>query len=1035
MNFSRAFILRPIGTSLLALGVLLAGWLGYRALPLSTLPAVDFPSVQVTVEWPGASAETMEVGVTSPLEYQFGRISSLKSLVSSSSPGLSAITLTFDLDRDIDAATQDIQAAINAASGHLPKAMPNAPVYRKVNPADTPVMVLALTSTSLAMGRLGDLVDTMVAQKLSQLSGVGLVLVEGGQKPAVRIQADPAKLANLGIDLATVRAVLIATSVNQPKGTLDGERQAFSVGVNDQLHSAAEFADTIIAYKSGAPVRLGDVATVVDGVENRRSGAWSNGEPAILVDIYRQPGANIIETADLVRAQVPQLARQLPPSVALSVLIDRTTPIRASLKDVQFTLTLTVALVVMVMFLFLRKLWATVIPSIVLPVSIIGTFGTMHLLGFSLNNLSLMALTIATGFIVDDAIVMIENIVRHLEEGEDPLTAALKGARQIGFTIVSLTVSLVAVFIPLLFMSGVLGRLFREFAVTLTISIVISALVSLTLTPMMCARLLRPPREGQREAWILRLFEHAFQATLGAYRRSLDVVLRHQGLTLLVTLATLAGTVWLYVAVPKGFLPQQDTGILIGVTEAAPDISYPAMAERQKAVAERVRGDPAVVAVGSFVGAGTVNPTGNTGRLYIVLKPRDERDGLTAVMDRLRERARGVSGLALFLQPVQDLQIETRVGRAQYQYTLQHPDAATLDQWTGKMLAALSASPLLQDVGSDATMRGLRAKIDVDRERAGRLGVTMEAIDNALYDAFGQRQILTVYSQSNQYRVILEADPAVYDDPSALEAIHVKTASGKQARLGSIATVTIEPAPLSIGHLSQFRSATVSFNLAPGVSMGEGVAAIDAAEREIGLPPAVLTGFSGAAQEFRSSLDSQVYLVIAAVIVVYIVLGVLYESYIHPITILSTLPSAGIGALLALIAFGHDLSVISVIGLVLLIGVVKKNAIMMVDFAIEAQRGEGKPPLEAIREACLIRFRPIMMTTMAALLGAVPLAFESGVGSEFRQPLGVAILGGLLVSQFLTLYTTPVIFLFMDRFGQFLRRFAPSRLAAAERAD
>jgi len=1022
MNLSAVFIERPIGTSLLALGALLAGWLGFQALPLSTLPAVDFPTIQVTVEWPGAGAETMEVGVSSPLEYQFGRISSLKSMVSTSSPGYSTITLTFDLDRDIDAATQDVQSAINAAGGRLPKTMPNPPVYRKVNPADTPVMVLALTSTSLAPARIGDLVDTMVAQKLAQVTGVGMVVVEGGQKPAVRVEADPARLASQGMDLAAVRTALAAASVNMPKGSLDGDRQAFSVGVNDQLKSAAEFAGIVIAYKNGAPVRLGDVATVVDSVEDTRSGAWVDGKPAILVDVYRQPGANVIETVNAVRRQVPLLSRQLPPSVDVSVLIDRTTPIRASIADVEFTLLLTIGLVVMVMFLFLRKLWATVIPSVALPVSIVGTFGVMHLAGFSLNNLSLMALTISTGFIVDDAIVMIENIVRRLENGEDPKTAALKGAKQIGFTIISLTVSLIAVFIPLLFMSGVLGRLFREFALTLTISIVISAVVSLTLTPMMCARFLKPVDTTRREPLVLRLFERGFAGLLALYRGSLDSVLRHRTATMIVTLATLGATVWLYIDIPKGFLPQQDAGVIVGVTEAPPDVSFVSMSARQRDLAEALRSDPAVEAIGSFLGAGTVNPTGNIGRLYIVLKPFDKRSPMDAVTPRLRAIADKVAGISLFLRPVQDLQIESRVGRSQYQYTLQHPDPETLDQWTRAMADALTSSSKLKEVGSDAVSRAPRAMINIDRERAGRMGITMQTIDDALYDAFGGRRILTVYSQSNQYQVILEADPAIFDSPAALEALHIKTSSGKPARLGAIATVSLESTPLIISHSAQFRASVFSFDLASGVSMGEGIQAVRDAEATVDLPDTVTTSFSGAAEEFRASMSSEVWLVLAAVIVVYIVLGVLYESYIHPITILSTLPSAGVGALLALRIMNLELSIISIIGLVLLIGVVKKNAIMMVDFAIEAMREEGTDPVTAIRDACLIRFRPIMMTTMAALLGAVPLAFETGVGSEFRQPMGIAILGGLLVSQFLTLYTTPIVFLALDGVGRRLSR-------------
>jgi multidrug efflux pump len=990
-------------------------------LPISSLPPVDFPTIQVTAQYPGASPDVMASSVTTPLERQFGQISGLAQMTSVSSFGNAGITLQFVLDRDIDAAAQDVQAAINAAGGVLPK-MPNPPIYSKVNPADTPILTLQITSDSLPLEKVNDLADTVIAQKLSEVTGVGLVTIEGNQKPAVRVRLNPAAITAEGLSFEEVRTALMQNNVNAPKGSFDGQRQSYAINANDQIFSAAEFREVIVAYKKGSPVRLKDIGNVIDDVENVRMAGWVNDRPAVILDIQRQPGANIIETANRVKALLPRLRSTVPPSVRIAILTDRTETIRASVADVQFTLVLAVILVVMVIFMFLRKFWATIIPSVALPLTIVGTFGLMRLAGFSLDNLSLMALTIATGFVVDDAIVMIENIVRFIEAGEPPMQAALKGARQIGFTIVSLSFSLIAVFIPLIFMTGIVGRLFREFAITLSAAVAVSALVSLTLTPMMCARLLQaddPSRHGR----FYRATDRLFQGWLRAYERSLQWVLRHQALTLAVALATMAATIGLYIVVPKGLLPQQDTGLIVGVTDAAQSISFKSMVSRQRAVAEIVRRDPDVVSVASFVGAGSVNATVNSGRLYIDLKPRGRRRSSAAeIIDRLRAATDSVEGISLYMQAAQDVQIDSRVSRTQYQYTLQDADVTELSEWAPRLLAALRQRPELEDVASDQQSGGLQVKIDVDRVKASRLNVLTQAIDDTLYDAFGQRQVSTIFTQLNQYRVILEAEPHYQLTPESLNKVYVKSTTGQMVPLSAFAQVSIATAPLTIAHQGQFPAVTLSFNLNPGSSLGAAVKAIQAAEKEIQLPETVATTFSGSAAEFRSSLKSEPFLLLAAVVVIYIVLGVLYESYVHPITILSSLPSAGVGALLALMITGQSLTLVALIGIVLLIGIVQKNAIMMIDFALDAERAEGLPPAQSIYQACLLRFRPIMMTTMAALLGALPLAVQQGTGSELRRPLGIAIVGGLLLSQLITLYTTPVVYLYLDRLGRWVKQ-------------
>ncbi len=1037
MNISEPFIRRPIATTLLMAGVVLLGLLGYKLLPISALPAVDFPTIQVFAQLPGASPDVMASSVTTPLERQFGQIPGLASMNSVSAFGTSTVTLQFVLDREIDAAAEDVQAAINASGGVLPQNLPNPPTYNKVNPADTPILSLAITSDSLPLDKVNDFADTALAQKLSQVSGVGLVSIQGNQKPAVRVRINPAAVASLGLSLEDVRTVLGQANVNAPKGSFDGKRQSMTIGSNDQIVSAAQYKPIILAYRNGAPVRVSDVGTVVDGVENDQLAAWiADGHqgyrPAVLLDIQRQPGANIIQTVERIKELLPQLTATIPPSVHISILTDRTETIRASVEDVQFTLLLTVALVVMVIFVFLRKLWATVIPSVALPLSIVGTFGLMKLCGFSLDNLSLMALTISTGFVVDDAIVMIENIVRFIEAGEKPFDAALKGARQIGFTVVSLSVSLIAVFIPLLFMSGIVGRLFREFAITLSAAVVVSAVISLTLTPMMCAYLLKPEHEEDatgkdksRHNAFYRVTERFFDGMLAFYEHGLKWVLRHQFFTLLVAVGTLIGTVWLYVLIPKGLLPQQDTGLIVGVTDAAQNISFQAMLARQRALADVVRRDPDVQTVAAFVGAGSVNQTLNSGRLTIVLKPRRDRSASAdQIIDRLRASTADVEGISLFMQSVQDLQLDTRVSRTQYQYVLQAADPAELTRWSGKLLDRLRALPELMDAASDQQTDGQQITVQVDRDKASRFGVLTQAVDDTLYSAFGQRQVSVIYTQLNQYRVILEVENSFRTGPEALEKIYVKSTGGQLIPLTAIAHLEQTTAPLSVPHQGQFPSTTLSFNLRPGSFLSQAIPAIQQAQEEIKMPDTIVTTFTGSAAEFRSSLESEPYLILAAIVVIYIVLGVLYESYIHPITILSTLPSAGVGALLALELCGMDLSLVALIGIVLLIGIVKKNAIMMIDFALEAERDEGLPPEESIYKACLLRFRPIMMTTAAALLGALPLALQTGTGSELRRPLGVSIVGGLLLSQVLTLYTTPVIYLYMERLSNWL---APNR--------
>ncbi len=1021
-------------------GVLLLGALGYTLLPISSLPAVDFPTIQVTAQYPGASPDVMASSVTTPLERQFGEISGLSQMTSISSFGNTAITLQFVLDRDIDAAAQDVQAMMNAANGVLPK-MPNPPTYSKVNPADTPILTLQITSDTLPLDKVNDLADTVIAQKLSEVPGVGLVTIEGNQKPAVRVRVNPAAITTQGLSMEDVRNALMQNNVNQPKGSFDGARQSYSINANDQIYSAAEFANIIVNYTNGAPVRLKDIADVIDNVENSRMGGWvgdrTNTTAAVIVDIQRQPGANIIDTANKVKALLPMLRNVVPPSVKIAIFTDRTATIRASVRDVQFTLVLAVILVVMVIFLFLRKFWATVIPSVALPITLIGTFGIMKLLGFSLDNLSLMALTISTGFVVDDAIVMIENIVRFIENGEKPMDAALKGARQIGFTIISLSVSLIAVFIPLIFMTGIVGRLFREFAITLSAAVAVSALVSLTLTPMMCARLLKAEKVEKHPGWYL-MIDRFLKWMLDVYDRSLIWVLRHQFFTLSVAIVAMVATVWLYVLVPKGLLPEQDTGLIIGVTDAAQSISFRDMVDKQREIAEIVQQDPDVVSVASFVGAGTVNPTVNSGRLYINLKPRDERSASAkAIMDRLRRNTESVQGIELFMQAAQDIQIDSRVSRTQYQYTLQDADMTELAEWAPKLLNAMRNKPELIDVASDQQSGGLQASVDVDRLAAARLNVLPQAIDDTLYDAFGQRQVSTIFTQLNQYRVVLEAMPQYQLTPASLNKIYVKSTTGQMVPLSAIAKIKLSTAPLTIVHQGQFPAVTLSFNLRPGASLGKAVEAIKQAELDIQLPNTVEATFSGSAAEFQSSLKSEPFLILAAILVIYIVLGVLYESYIHPITILSSLPSAGVGALLALMICGEDLSLVSLIGIILLIGIVKKNAIMMIDFALDAERNEGLPPEKSIYQACLLRFRPIMMTTMAALLGALPLALQRGTGSELRRPLGIAIVGGLLLSQLITLYTTPVVYLYLDRLGRWARggreeKVVPARAIPAE---
>ena len=1010
-------------------GLLLVGAVAYKQLPVSALPQVDYPTIEVMTFFPGASPEVMTSAITAPLERQFGQLPGLNQMTSTSSGGSSLITLQFGLDLNIDVAEQEVQAAINAASSFLPTDLPNPPVYSKTNPADAPILTLALTSKTLPLSKVEDLADTRLAQKISQLSGVGLVSISGGEKPAVRIQVNPTALSSYGLTMESLRGNIAQANVNQAKGNFDGSRQAYTIGANDQLLSSAQYASTIIAYRNGAPVRLSDVATVVDGVENNKLAAWTNQTPAVIVNIQRQPGANIIAVVDRIKVLLPQLKSSLPAAVQLSVLTDRTNTIRASVADVQFELMLTIALVVLVIFLFLRTLSATVIPSIAVPLSIVGTFGVMYLLGYSLNNLSLMALTISTGFVVDDAIVMIENIMRYIEEGDTPLQAALKGSEQIGFTILSLTISLIAVLIPLLFMGDIVGRLFREFAITLSVTILVSAIVSLTLTPVMCAKFLSHKPETERGRFYQRS-EKIFQSVIDFYGRTLTWVLRHQTATLWVAAATLVFTVLLYIYIPKGFFPVQDTGVILGISEAPQSISFTAMAERQQALARVILKDPAVESLSSFIGVDGTNTTLNSGRIQINLKPIEvRRISASNVIRRLQGPLAQVEGITLFMQPVQDLTVEDRVSRTQFQYSLESPDPKDLAQWVPRFIRDLQSRPELRDVASDQGDTGLGVRLVIDRDAAARLGISTQTLDDTLYDAFGQRQISTIFTQLNQYRVVLEVKPAFQKTPDALDHIYVQSSSGGSVPLSAFTTLERSTAPLTINHQGQFPVVNASFNLAPGASLGEAVQAVENSGRRLGLPASIQTGFQGTAQAFRVSLANEPFLILAALVTVYIVLGVLYESYIHPVTILSTLPSAGVGALLALIVCGTEFSVIALIGIILLIGIVKKNAIMMIDFALDAEPSEGKPPLEAIYQACLLRFRPIMMTTMAALLGAVPLAFSSGTGAELRQPLGISIIGGLLLSQLLTLYTTPVIYLAFDRIAKrataWRRRHAP----------
>ncbi len=1076
MGFSTLFIRRPIATSLLMVAVLLLGILGFRQLPVSALPEIEAPSLVVTTQYPGASATTMASLITTPLERNLGQISGLSMMSSDSSAGLSTIVLQFAMDRDIDVAAQDVQAAINQAKGTLPGNLPYPPVYNRVNPADAPILTLSLQSNSRPLRDVNDLADSILAQKLSQVQGVGLVSIAGNVRPAVRVQVNPAQLANLGLTMEDVRSALTQANVNAPKGTLNGKTQSYSIGTNDQLTDAAEYKNTIISYKNNAPVRLKDVANVVDGVENDQLAAWANGKPAVLLDIRRQPGANIVQTVQQIRAILPELRSALPADVHLDVFADRTVTIRASVHDVEFTLILTVFLVVGVIFVFLRRLWATVIPSVAVPLSLLGTFGVMAFTGMSLDNLSLMALTVATGFVVDDAIVMIENIVRYIEQGKSGPEAAELGAKEIGFTVLSLTVSLVAVFLPLLLMPGVTGRLFHEFAWVLTIAVSISMLVSLTLTPMMCAYLLKPDQlpegddaherhaaAGRRTVW---------SRIVGSYERSLDWVLDHRRLTMLVAAISVAVTVFLYIAIPKSLLPEQDTGLITGVVQADDNIAFPQMERRTQAVADALRKDPAVAGVAAFIGAGTINPTLNQGQLSIVLKERSQRDGLDKLLPRLQREVADIPGVALYLKPVQDVTLDSTVSATEYQYSLSEVNSTELAGYAAQMTQAMRQRPELADVDNNLADSGNALKLTIDREKASRLGVPVQTIDDTLYDAFGQRQISTIFTQLNQYRVVLEVAPEFRNSNDLLTKLTVRgngngaltgsnatsfgqvkssnsatpsgigntgnvgfqIGAGGTIPLSSLASAQVTSAPLVVSHQQQLPAVTLSFNVAPGYSLSDAVSAIHQIEAQLKFPPQVRGEFVGKAAEFTSSLGDEVLLLLAAIVVIYIVLGVLYESYIHPLTIISTLPPAGVGALLALIICGMSLSVDGIVGIVLLIGIVKKNAIMMIDFAIEARR-TGMNARDAIRRACLLRFRPIMMTTAAAMLGALPLALGNGIGSELRRPLGVAIVGGLLLSQLVTLYTTPVIYLYMERFSDWLRLRREQRALTRAQAD
>ncbi|MGO9262159.1 MAG: efflux RND transporter permease subunit [Bryobacteraceae bacterium] len=1077
MSPSRTFILRPVATSLLMIGILLAGGVAYKQLPVSALPEVDYPTIQVITFYPGASPDVMASSVTAPLERQFGQVPGLQQMTSTSSDGSSVITLQFNLSLSIDVAEQEVQQSINAAGTFLPSDLPVPPVYAKTNPADTPILTLALTSKTEQLSHVEDLADTRLAPKISQLPGVGLVSISGGQKPAVRIQANPTMLASYGLNLEDLRSAIVAANVNQAKGNFDGLHQDYQIGANDQLLSSDDYRPLIVAYRNGAPVKLTKVADVIDDVENTRQAAWMNDVPAVIMNIQRQPGANIIQVVDRIKLLLPQLTSTLPKSIQVSILTDRTNTIRASVEDVEFELCLTVALVVMVIFLFLRNLSATIIPSVAVPLSLVGTFGVMYVLGYSLNNLTLMALTISTGFVVDDAIVMIENITRYIEEGEPPLRAALRGAEQIGFTIISLTVSLIATLIPLLFMGDIVGRLFREFAVTLAVTILVSAVVSLTLTPMMCAKLLKHKPQAD-QGRLFRASEHAFTAVIALYGRMLRFVLKWQTVTLLVAVGTLALTCYQFYAIPKGFFPIQDTGVIQGVSEAAQTVSFPEMSSLQQRLTKVILTDPAVENLSSFIGIDGTNTTLNSGRILINLKPlADRKIGASDVIRRLQPRLAEVAGTTLFMQPVQDLTVEDRVSRTQFQYTLEDPSADELNVYAPKMLARLRELPKLSDVATDQQVQGLRAKLVFDRDTAMRLGITPSTIDQTLYDAYGQREVSTIFTQLNQYHVVLEVSPSFRQNPGDLRNLFIRTGAGSTTSAAglvaggsstsslsqgptnsssaattaantagaalasgpsgssSIASAAVFPTggqiplsafthleniavPITVNHQGQFPVITLSFNLAPHASLGDAVNAVNNVTDEIGLPPSIQAAFQGTAQAFQASLANEWLLILAALATEYIVLGVLYESYIHPITILSTLPSAGVGALLALNVTGQDFSVISLIGIVLLIGIVNKNGVMMIDFALDSERKEGLQPIDAIYQACLLRFRPIMMTTMAALLGAVPLALGTGTGSELRRPLGITMIGGLLISQMLTLFTTPVIYLFFDRLAR-----------------
>jgi multidrug efflux pump len=1066
---SRPFILRPVATSLLMAAIMLAGIVAYTQLPVSALPEVDYPIIQVVTFYPGASPDVMASAVTAPLERQFGQVPGLNQMTSTSSDGSSVIVLQFSLDLNIDVAEQEVQASINAAQGYLPPDLPVPPIYSKTNPADAPILTLAMMSSTIPLSQVEDLADTRLAEKIAQLPGVGLVSISGGQKPAVRVQVNPTALSSYGINLEDVRTAIQQTSLDLAKGNFDGPHQDYQIDANDQLLTSKDFQNVVVAYHNHSPVLLSDVARVIDDVENTRQAAWMNTTPAVIVNIQRQPGANIIQVVDRVKKLLPLLQSNLPASVDLRVLTDRTITIRASVQDVEFELMLTVGLVVMVIFLFLRNLSATIIPSVAVPLSIVGTFGVMYLAGYSLNNLTLMALTISTGFVVDDAIVMIENIVRFIEEGDPPLQAALKGSEQIGFTIVSLTISLIAVLIPLLFMGDIVGRLFREFAITLSVTILVSAVVSLTLTPMMCAKLLKHQPESKRGRFY-QVSEHAFESIIAFYGRTLKWVLKHQTATLFVALATLVLTVVLYIIVPKGFFPVQDTGIIQGISQASQSISFPAMAEKQQQLTEVILKDPAVDNLSSFIGIDGTNQTLNSGRILINLKPLDQRKmNASDVIRRLQPNLEKIEGVTLYMQPVQDLTVEDRVSRTQYQYTLEDPDASELNLWTAKLVDKLKQIPELQDVATDQQTQGLAASLIIDRVTASRMGITPNMIDQTLYDAFGQRQVDTLYTQLNQYHVIIETMPEFQKNPTKLQDIYVRSAIAPSATTTAAASVITatsasggssssvpspsassaaatssgsanpsavsstngaavplsafthfesKTSPLSVNHQGQFPVVTLSFNLAPNASLGEATKAIDKAQQEIGMPLSIQAAFQGTAASFQASLSNEPILILAALVTVYIVLGILYESYIHPLTILSTLPSAGVGAILALLICGSELSVVALIGIILLIGIVKKNGIMMIDFALEAERKEGKSSEEAIYEACLLRFRPIMMTTMAALLGGLPLALGSGIGSELRRPLGISMVGGLLLSQVLTLYTTPVIYIYFDRLAK-----------------